>query len=140
MRSTPPTDEYAKRRVSSQLCGDKNSDFVAISLFFRKTATNTTDLNPFMVVADFQQIDPSNERQNIPSFWISFWEKQHFTNHVCHDHQPKTNQLLAISHGLAEHHDHSLWQAEGLDDLLLVPATACATSYSGIGTGKIDVL
>ena len=122
MRSTPPTDEYAKRRVSSQLCGDKNSDFVAISLFFRKTATNTTDLNPFMVVADFQQIDPSNERQNIPSFWISFWE------------------LFAISHGLAEHHNHSLWQAEGLDDLLLVPATACAASYSGIGTCKVNIL
>jgi len=71
VRSTPPTDEYTKRRAIHQFFGDKNSDFDAISLFFRKTATNSADLNPFMVVADFLQIDPSNERQYIPSFWIS---------------------------------------------------------------------
>ena len=71
VRSTPPTDEYAKRRAIHQFFGDKNRDFDAISLFFRKTATKSADLNPFKIVADFQLIDPSNERQNIPSFWIS---------------------------------------------------------------------
>jgi len=71
VRSTPPTDEWAKRRAIHQFFGDKNSDFDAISLFFRKTATKSADLNPFKIVADFQLIDPSNERQNIPSFWIS---------------------------------------------------------------------
>ena len=70
VRSTPPTDEYAKRRAIHQFLGDKNSDFDAISLFFRKTASKSSDLNPFMVVADFQQVDPSNERQNTLSFWV----------------------------------------------------------------------
>ena len=57
VRSTPPRGEYAKRRVSSQLCGDKNSDFVAISLFFRKTATKSADLKPFKTVDDIEQCD-----------------------------------------------------------------------------------
>ena len=57
VRSTPPPDEYAKRRAIHQFFGDKNRDFDAISLFFRKTATNTADLNP-----------PVCERQNIPDF------------------------------------------------------------------------
>ena len=78
MRSTPPTDEWAKRRAIHQFFGDKNRDFDAISLFFRITATKSADLNPFMVIADFLQIYPSNERQDIPSFWISFLGKQHF--------------------------------------------------------------
>ena len=56
VRSTPPTDEYAKRRAIHQFFGDKNSDFDAISLFFRKTATKSADLNPFKLVADLQQI------------------------------------------------------------------------------------
>ena len=78
MRSTPPTDEYAKRRAIHQFFGDKNRDFDDISLFFRKTASKSSDLNPFMVVADFQQGDLASEIQNIPVFWISFREKQHF--------------------------------------------------------------
>ena len=56
--------------LTHQFCGYKNRDFDAISLFFHKTASKSADLNPFMVVADFQQIYPSNERQNISSFWI----------------------------------------------------------------------
>ena len=75
VRSTPPTDEWAKRRATHQFFGDKNRDFDAISLFFRKTASKSSDLNPFKLVADFLQIDSSNERQIIPSFWISFLGK-----------------------------------------------------------------
>jgi len=63
VRSTPPTGEWTKRRAVHQFFGDKNRDFDAISLFFRKTATKSADLNPFKLVADFLQIDPSNERQ-----------------------------------------------------------------------------
>jgi len=44
--STPPTDEWAKREACRQPYGDKNSDFDAISLFFRKKATKSADLTP----------------------------------------------------------------------------------------------
>ena len=37
---------FTQRTHILALNGDKNSDFDAISLFFRKTATNTADLNP----------------------------------------------------------------------------------------------